>query len=177
MIQMAMMLASEQGSFQEEWAELVETWHELLDTLKMFGSKQSLLGLTVILLYVVTWVTLKKTGLIDTKKQKAEKQGRTIAASYINDVPEDVFRGERDANDIRIFHYNYVNPVTGESAIYELDFAKKGAPPTQLTLYHSEGGKVFDAEKGNKSSPFWMAFGIIVPMIIGMLLVIVFGIE
>ncbi|MBQ5387291.1 MAG: hypothetical protein IIU40_09625, partial [Lachnospiraceae bacterium] len=99
MIQMAMMLTSEQGSFQEEWAELVETWHELLDTLKLFGSKQSLLGLTVILLYVVTWVTLKKTGLIDTKKQKAEKQGRTIAASYINDVPEDVFRGERDAND------------------------------------------------------------------------------
>ena len=60
MIQMAMMLTSEQGSFQEEWAELVETWHELLDTLKLFGSKQSLLGLTVILLYVVTWVTLKK---------------------------------------------------------------------------------------------------------------------
>ncbi len=177
MIHMAMMLASEQGSFEEEWAETVDTWHELLDTLKLFGSKQFLFGLTVIILYVVTWIFLTKTGLVDNKKKKAEKRGRTITADYIHDVPEAVFRGELDAGDIRMFHYSYTHPLTGKPEQYELDFCEKGAPPLQLTLYYTEGGKVFDAEKGNKSSPFWMAFGIIVPIIIGMLLLSVFGIE
>ncbi|MCR4998444.1 MAG: hypothetical protein K6A05_01230 [Lachnospiraceae bacterium] len=172
MIHMAMLLAAEEGSFAEEWAELVEVWHEVV---ALYTSKEFLVALLWIVLLVVFWRFLYKTGVLTSKKKKAEMQGRTITAHYIDDVPQEVFRGEVDAGDIRMFRYNYTHPLTGKPEQFELDFAKKGAPPLQLTLYYSGSGKVFDGEKESSPSTFWMIFGIIVSMGMCTLLFVAFG--
>lgn len=166
---------------QQEFEEMAQDFRNLADLYKEAWNAGILpWGLFIIGLYVVTWVILVKTGLVDTRLKKAKKHGRMVTAYYNDNVPEEVFQGiDVEPGEIRCFHYRYTHPLTGKELQYELDLSEKGtAPPAELPMYYTPGGRFFteyDTSKANASSPFWMAVGIIVPGLIAAILMCITG--